>query len=84
MIWQMQDAKNNFSKLVQQALQEGPQTVTLNGERMVVVVSAKEYDRLQQWKPTLVDHILSGPAWGDDIVEEINRRDKTPSREIEF
>jgi prevent-host-death family protein len=46
MNWHLQDAKNNFSKVVQRARGEGPQTVTLRGERAAVVLSAEDYDRL--------------------------------------
>ena len=46
MDWHLQDAKNNFSKVVQRARTEGPQTVTLRGERAAVVLSAEDYDRL--------------------------------------
>ncbi len=80
MSWHLQDAKNNFSKLVQRARTEGPQTVTLRGERAAVVISAEEYDRLVGKKPSFVEHLLSGPEWDDEFVEEINRRSKSPSR----
>ena len=33
MNWHLQDAKNNLSKMVQKALNEGPQTLTLRGKR---------------------------------------------------
>ena len=52
MNWHLQDAKNNFSKVVQKARTEGPQTVTLRGERAAVVLSAEEYDRLA-WLQTV-------------------------------
>jgi prevent-host-death family protein len=84
MNWHLQDAKNNFSKVVQRARTEGPQTVTLRGQRAAVVLSAEDYDRLSGKKRTLVDHILSGPAWDDDFVEEINRRPKTPGRPVDL
>ena len=84
MNWHLQDAKNNFSKMVRQAVKEGPQTVTLRGVRTAVLVSAEDFDRMAERKPTFVEHLLSGPAWDDDIVEAINWRDKRPSREIEF
>jgi prevent-host-death family protein len=80
MNWHLQDAKNNFSKLVREAIKNGPQTVTLRGERAAVVLSAEDYDRLQAKKPTLAEYILSGPRLDDDIVDEINRRNKKPSR----
>jgi prevent-host-death family protein len=84
MNWHLQDAKNNFSKVVQEAIRNGPQTVTLRGQRAAVVLWAEDYDRLQEKKPTFVEHLLNFPALDDDILDEINRRDKTPGRKIEF
>ncbi len=85
MNWHLQDAKNNFSKLVREAIKNGPQTVTLRGEPTAVVLSKHDYDRLKEKKPSLTEFILSGPAWDDDIVELINQRSKVPSRPpIEF
>ncbi len=80
MNWHLQDAKNQFSKVVKLAQSEGPQTVTLRGERAAVVISAEEYDKLVGKKPSFVEHLLSGPEWDDDFAEEVNRRSKTPSR----
>lgn len=45
-----------------------------------MVLSAESYDALVADRPTLVDHLLSGPAWSDDLVEAVNARAKTPSR----
>ena len=84
MNWHLQDAKNNFSKVVQRARTEGPQTVTLRGQRTAVVISAEEYDRLTSSRPSFVEHLLSGPAWDEDFVQEINRRSKKPSRPLSF
>lgn len=88
MNWHLQDAKNNFSKVVQKARSEGPQTVTLRGKRAVVVVSTEEYDKLvgeKKNKPSFIEHLLSGPEWDDEMYEEVNRRSKEPSRPpIEF
>ncbi len=44
--WQLQDAKNRFSEVVKRARDEGPQTVTVHGQRAAVVVSAHEFDAL--------------------------------------
>lgn len=87
MNWHLQDAKNHFSKVVDKAIHEGPQTVTRRGKRTAVVISAEEYDKLlaKDKKPSFVEHLLSGPEWDDDMYEEVNRRSKTPSRPpIEF
>jgi prevent-host-death family protein len=87
MNWHLQDAKNNFSKVVQKAMTEGPQTVTLRGKPAVVVMSVEDADRITTTKPrkSLGEFLLEeGPVWDDDFVEEVNRRNKTPAREIDF
>jgi prevent-host-death family protein len=84
MEWQLQDAKNRFSKVVQKARQEGPQVVTLRGERAAVILSARDYDALRASRPSLVDDLLAGPAWDDELVEMITQRARKPSRDIAF
>lgn len=63
MDWHLQDAKNQFSKLVQKARSEGPQVVTLRGERAVVVLSAAAYDALTGNQANFVEDLLAGPAF---------------------
>ncbi|GLS20219.1 antitoxin [Labrys miyagiensis] len=82
MTWQLQDAKNQFSRVVQKARTEGPQIVTLRGERAAVVLSAADYDVLRAGRPSLVDDLLAGPAWDDEVAEAIARRAKMPSRDV--
>jgi prevent-host-death family protein len=81
MDWPLQDAKNRFSEVVQRARREGPQTVTLRGERAAVVLSAADYDALVRDRPSLVDDLLSGPAWDDAFVDTVDARAKSPSRD---
>ena len=82
MDWALQDAKNRFSEVVQRARREGPQTVTLRGERAAVVLSAADYDALVRDRPSLVDDLLSGPAWDHDLVDAVGARAKSPSRDV--
>lgn len=84
MEWQLQDAKNQFSKVVQKARLEGPQVVTVRGERTAVVLSARDYDALRAGRPTLVDDLLGGPAWDDELADAVTRRAKTPGRDVAF
>ncbi|WP_087003999.1 type II toxin-antitoxin system Phd/YefM family antitoxin [Rhizobium sullae] len=84
MEWQLQDAKNQFSRVVQKARVEGPQVVTVRGQRTAVVLSARDYDALRAGRPTLVDDLLSGPAWDDDFLEAVTERSRTPSRDVAF
>lgn len=82
MEWPLQDAKNQFSKVVQKARSEGPQTVTLRGERAAVVLSVADYDALRAGQPSLVDDLLSGPAWDDELAEAVATRATTASRDV--
>ena len=84
MIWHLQDAKNQFSKLVQKARKEGPQVVTIRGERAAVIVSAEHYDALTGSSPNIVDDLLAGPVWDDELAKAINQREKVPGREVAF
>jgi prevent-host-death family protein len=44
--WQLQQAKARFSELFRRAQAEGPQYVTRQGKDAVVVLTAKEFERL--------------------------------------
>ncbi len=61
MPWQFHEAKQKFSQLVEQAIAEGPQPVTRNGETVVVVLSVEDYRRLTAGKWDFTDFLLSGP-----------------------
>ena len=83
-IWQLQEAKARFSELVRRAVDEGPQHVSVRGEPTAVVLSEDEYRQLSATRPTLVDHLLAGEPWPDDLVEAINDRPRGPDRDIRF
>ena len=82
--WQLQDAKARFSELVRRAREQGPQHVSVRGEPSVVVVSEEEFAHLTAARPSLVDHILNGAAWPDDLVDAINERSRDTGRDIEL
>ncbi len=44
--WQLQEAKNKFSEVVEEALKEGPQVITRRGVEAVVILSHSEYVKL--------------------------------------
>lgn len=43
MPWQLQDAKQQFSRLVDRARSDGPQIVTRHGREVAVVISMEDY-----------------------------------------
>ncbi len=83
-VWPLQDAKARFSEVVQRALRDGPQHVSVRGQPAVVVLSEAAYATLAASKPSIVDHLLEGPAWPDDIVEVVNSRPKDEGRDIQL
>lgn len=80
-VWQLQEAKNRLSAVVEEALQHGPQIITRRGREAVVVLSVKEYKKMTQSEGNLVDFFSSSPLYGVDI--DLKRNKELP-REIEF
>ena len=63
--WRLQDAKTQFSQVVEAALQGEPQHVTRSGREAVVVLSEASYRALRQSArasaPGFVAHLLAIP-----------------------
>jgi prevent-host-death family protein len=80
MAWQLQEAKQRLSALVQQVLDHGPQVITRHGEEVVVVVSIAEYRRITGRTPDFKRFLLSAP----DIEELAIQRDSRPTRTFDL
>lgn len=78
--WQLQQAKQKLSELVQQTLVEGPQVITRHGEEVVVVVSRRDYERLKGTKLDFKEFLLSAP----DLSQLRLERDQSLPRDIEL
>jgi prevent-host-death family protein len=76
--WQLQEAKQRFSEVVRQALEEGPQVVTRHAREAVVILSAKHYRRLLASGPDFKAFLEKGPDLGRLDI----RRDKRPARRV--
>ena len=50
--WPVQDAKNQFSHVIELAKSEGPQTITRHGRPTAVVVAFDEFQRMHTPKET--------------------------------
>jgi prevent-host-death family protein len=79
--WQVQEAKQRFSELVQRALDEGPQIVTRHGRPAVAVVEIGEFRRLQGAPLDFKAFLLTMPPI-DDL--EITRDPHDTGREVEL
>lgn len=88
--WNLQDAKNKFSAVVDAAQKGQPQFVTKRGAEAVVVVSAEEFRRLSDLDPkpnrTFVDHLLDAPKLPDHLQDMFDKREPMilEMREIDF
>ena len=79
--WQLQEAKNKFSQLVEKAQHEGPQFVTKHGKESVVVLSVEVYKKMVKPKTNLLQFIQKSPLSKTLIDIE---RDKSLGRDIEL
>lgn len=80
-VWQLQDAKNRFSEVVDEALHHGPQLVTRHGKEAVVVLSVQEYRKLNRPKIGLVDFFRQSPLRSAKLDLQ---RNKDLPREVEL
>lgn len=80
-VWQLQQAKNRLSELVEEALKHGPQTISRRGVETAVVLSIEEYRRLARPKTRLVEFFRSSPLMGVELDLE---RSPDLVREVEL
>ena len=79
--WQLQEAKNKFSQVVNEALVKGPQVVTRRGEEVVVIISKEEYGCLKKSQSNLSEFFRRSPLVGVELDLE---RDRTYPRDVEL
>ncbi len=77
-IWQLQDAKNKLSEVVERALKDGPQLITRRGEKTVIVMSYEEYMRMKTSQAKLSEFFRASPLTKVDLNL---KRDKSLPRE---
>lgn len=66
--WQMQDAKARLSEVVKCAESEGPQSITVHGVSVAVLVSRPMFDRLTGNGQSLVDFMRQSPLHDADDI----------------
>ncbi len=79
--WQLQEAKNRFSELVNEALQHGPQVITRHGEEAVVVISISDYKNKILPKKSLHTILRNFPK-GKEL--DLSRDKTTKSRNVDL
>lgn len=82
--WQLQEAKNSLSKVVDLAQTEGPQTVTRHGRAVAVIVSKEDFERRrasQRAHGSLVS-FLRGLSFADAELD--TSRERHTDRELKL
>ncbi len=76
-VWQLQDAKNKSSQVVEEAIKDGPQIITRHSTEVVVVLSYQEYRRMQLNRSKLSEFFRESPLPGVSLDLD---RDKSGRR----
>ncbi len=66
-VWQLQEAKNKFSEVVDEAIKQGPQIITKRGVETVIVLSYEEYRRVMLSQKKLSDFFRESPLAEVDL-----------------
>lgn len=66
-VWQLQEAKNKFSEVVEEALAHGPQLITKRGVEAVIVLSYAEYRAMLAKQPKLSSFFRQSPLVDTDL-----------------
>ncbi len=79
--WQLQEAKNRLSEVVDSALRQGPQVITRRGAETAVVLSIEDYRKMRRPETDLVSFFQASPLAGVELDLE---RDRKAGREIDL
>ena len=87
--WQLQEAKNRFSEVVELARTKGAQTITKHGKPVAVVVEIGEFRNLEpakraKKKRSLIEHLRACPAPEIFKYLEESRREPDYGRTIDL
>jgi len=81
-VWQLQDAKNRLSELIERVLNEGPQVITRHGVEIAVVIPFSRYKKMTEPKQRLGDFLLSSPLRKSDVI--VDRDKRTSLRKLDI
>ncbi len=77
-VWQLQEAKNKLSEVIEEAVRHGPQVITKHGVETAIVLSYAEYRKMLLGRKKLSEFFRQSPLVG---VELDLRRDTSPPRD---
>jgi antitoxin Phd len=62
--WQLQEAKNKLSEVVEEAIHNGPQVITKRGVEIAIVISYVEYRKMAASQKKLSEFFRESPLVG--------------------
>lgn len=65
--WQLQEAKNKLSRVVNNAVNDGPQIITRHGKEVVIILSYVEYKKMIVSRGSLSAYFRDSPLVGADL-----------------
>src|SRR5262249_24311583 len=78
-VWTVADAKAHLSQVIERARARGPQLITRNGKKAVVVVSVEEWERKARRRGNLAEFFASSPLRGSGLqVERLEEPARDP------
>ena len=77
--WTVAEARARLSELIERARAKGPQVITRQGRRAVVVVSAEEWERKSTRMGNLAEFFAASPLRGSGLAV---RRRKDTARKV--
>ncbi len=66
-VWQLQEAKNKFSEVVEEAIAHGPQVITRRGVETAIVLSYGDYRSLLLKRKKLSTFFRESPLAGENL-----------------
>ena len=82
--WPLQDARSNFSEVIDRAEGGEPQVVTRHGKEVAVVVSVEQYHQLMGKGKTLLEVLSGGPTLEGDEVDQLFGRKPGRYRKVKL
>jgi antitoxin Phd len=65
--WQLQEAKNKLSRVIENAVNSGPQIITKRGVEVAIVLSYAEYQKMIASRGSLSTFFRNSPLAGTDV-----------------
>jgi antitoxin Phd len=79
--WQLEDAQARLGEIVELAVGEGPQAISVQGHPIAVVMGYQEFQRLVRPTDSSADFLRMSPLTGSGLEFS---RDRSPARDVGF